>query len=64
MIELKPCPFCGGKDIAYGNCDIMPRFDYAACRKCGAEIRARHEAAGGNAAVAAWNKRAEGVNDE
>lgn len=47
---LLPCPFCGGKDIELG-------FDYAACRKCRAEIVGAWNG-NENAAKKAWNRRA------
>ena len=43
-MELKPCPFCGGKaKVAQSGCEVMQtnrdsvRFDFSVrCRKCGA----------------------------
>jgi len=32
-IELKPCPFCGGKAELHRQSDLM--LDYIACPKCG-----------------------------
>lgn len=62
MTDLKPCPFCGEKDlIDYGIMGgTMEGFDYVQCANCGAEINSVHK---GNyiEAVEAWNRRAETV---
>ena len=64
MSELKPCPFCGGKDIrlltSMFDCDIW-------CSNCGAsvfrEARKTHNCIAENKkdaqtkAVRAWNRR-------
>lgn len=49
--ELKPCPFCGSKDVTVY--ELYPS-SYARCRVCGAEgsLRDSHDEA-----VAAWNRR-------
>jgi Lar family restriction alleviation protein len=50
MIELKPCPFCGGTDlIHYG--------DYIDCRSCDASGPWSTDKA---TSSELWNKRAEG----
>ena len=65
MTELKPCPFCGEKDlIDYGVMGgTMEGFDYVQCANCGAEINAIHN---GNhiEAVEAWNRRAKSVKSQ
>lgn len=61
MIELKPCPFCGGKatlDIArHGG----SQYDYAeiSCKKCGLTIRRNIdvEYSAKDEVIKAWNKR-------
>lgn len=54
MIELKPCPFCGGEaqmmDMGY------PHWVY--CKTCGAKVHGR-VVGDEQASVDAWNKRAE-----
>lgn len=55
MIELKPCPFCGGKaDIYEPDVDIETHLVY--CTKCQAETQlfAKREEA-----IEAWNRRAD-----
>lgn len=53
MIELKPCPFCGGEaDIDVFGPDILFIF----CKECGAESDAFPTA---GEALVAWNTRAE-----
>ena len=50
-VELKPCPFCGSKDVTVY--ELYP-ISYARCRVCGAEgsLRDSHDEA-----AAAWNSR-------
>lgn len=62
MEELKPCPFCGGREIIirqvlYAGID-KPRF-YAQCQKCFAQTAIGWSTKSG--AVKAWNRR---VNNE
>ena len=49
--KLKPCPFCGSKNVTV--CELYPS-SYARCRACGAEgsLRDSHDEA-----AAAWNRR-------
>lgn len=56
MAELKPCPFCGCKDISIGwwydpifGCKVHT----VRCKKCGAEKEGDTE----QQAIDAWNKR-------
>ena len=60
MAELKPCPFCGEKDlIDYGIMGgTMEGFDYVQCENCGAEIHSIHNGKYIEA-IEAWNRRAE-----
>ena len=60
MIELKPCPFCGGKaKLEHGRIG-MTETSYVRCETCGSKgriitISVKYSA---NAmAVFAWNKR-------
>ena len=62
MIELKPCPFCGGKALlSHDHAGIGA--SYIRCEKCGLEsIRflKSFEIASDDKAVEFWNRR---VND-
>lgn len=51
--KLKPCPFCGGKNI-YMFTDIMSRW-WVFCKDCDVQA-GRHETK--EQAVDAWNRRA------
>ena len=54
MIELKPCPFCGGSAfiLKSGSGDLLP---WVTCIKCGAET-GYYETV--EKAIEAWNRRA------
>ena len=52
MTELKPCPFCGGKDVEIRDLKLGI---YAVCRRCGASIKFSHSIVD---VIAAWNRRA------
>ena len=52
MIDLLPCPFCGGSDIRVNG----SRSSFVQCGGCGAESRAEDD---DRAAIAAWNGRAD-----
>lgn len=52
MDDLKPCPFCGSKDVTLRNSGGVR---WAACRVCDAEGGWKDEE---EAAVEAWNNRA------
>lgn len=64
MDKLKPCPFCGGKDIIVRPVQyagIVKTHFYVQCRECFARTR---DYATRPKAIEAWNRRAEhGKND-
>ena len=64
MIELKPCPFCGGKALlSHDHAGIGA--SYVRCEKCGLEsIRflRSFEYASDDRAVEFWNRRADDEN--
>ena len=49
MAELKPCPFCGGEAVLYGQV-----FYYIVCKSCLAESKGNYSE---QAAIEAWNRR-------
>lgn len=57
--KLKPCPFCGCKDIL-----AEPFYPYwIICEECGAKIRGYNQGIGLNSMAAsreAWNRRSKG----
>lgn len=60
--KLKPCPFCGNKDVSVVNGDVYygKRSTYVYCYKCGT----RGPMGYNGDAVTKWNRRAEGNDDE
>lgn len=57
MIELKPCPFCGGEARRFES----KTFGHGiSCKKCG--IKTDYWASKG-AATKAWNRRADDATD-
>lgn len=59
MVELKPCPFCGCRDICIRETPIgnyQNIFYIAICHDCGAKTNYFRLAV---EAKAAWNRRAE-----
>lgn len=52
-IELKPCPFCGGK-AAVINSGVMIGQVYIACRDCYANTKSDSTV---EKAMEAWNRR-------
>lgn len=60
MNDLKPCPFCGSKNVTIieGVTNFFEKINYVLCRSCqcrGASSRFEERA------VEVWNRR---VNDE
>lgn len=53
MVELKPCPFCGGHNM---NVRYLWCRPYIICDKCHAKTPCYNTF---NAAIEAWNRRAE-----
>jgi Lar family restriction alleviation protein len=59
--ELKPCPFCGHKDITVHDFDAYDGYQgnctrwFARCRLCGAAIERKSKAV----AINSWNRRAD-----
>lgn len=56
-IELKPCPFCGGKAEMIVEVSKQPE-SAVFCQKCDAKTAWRHGIDGGLLAAIAWNRRA------
>ena len=59
MAELKPCPFCGNRDV--GISGVLPQFGEemhykVICFNCNAQTRV---CAKRDNAIKAWNRRAE-----
>lgn len=62
MIELKPCPFCGSKNIKiYDTPGTLSTFRYAECNVCGCRIG---NYPGRELAEKAWNKRFNSKDDD
>ena len=64
MQDLKPCPFCGSKDIATFDYPFYKpglKGDYVICMACGAST-GKYEFM--NEAKDAWNTRKAEKNDE
>ena len=65
MIELKRCPFCGGKaEIEHGFCGDMT--SYVHCTECHASVkpvRFAGEYAADEKVAEQWNRRASNDND-
>lgn len=53
MIELKPCPFCGGKPIAT---ETHPGRGFICCSECGATVH-EYDSETPDVLTAAWNTR-------
>lgn len=62
MIELKPCPFCGGKAKMQEDFDIFYSSYVVACLQCG--VRQPHPRYGKELSAAnAWNERIKEENE-
>ena len=58
MIELKPCPFCGGEaNLVQGSSGKL--LPWVRCRDCGAETSDYDSV---EEAAEAWNRRADDAN--
>lgn len=55
MDELKPCPFCGSKEVRMRFDSVIESY-YVTCKKCGAEVSQFYGLK--DEAVEAWNRRA------
>lgn len=58
MVELKPCPFCGGEiDHVSGGLDVDDKgpYWYIYCGKCGGSQYGDHNK---KKVIEAWNRRA------
>lgn len=56
-MNLKPCPFCGGKSVMHGEFGILgqeTQWYWVRCKECGAVIRAYTTE---EQAADAWNAR-------
>lgn len=53
MSELKPCPFCGSKDLRISH--VGRDWNSVICRDCGGE---GPEELGREDAISSWNRRA------
>lgn len=66
MIELKPCPFCGGKATTSERENIknLPYgWRWIGCRHCKVFMDWSHGNTGRSLAIEAWNRRAGGENE-
>ncbi len=53
---LLPCPFCGGTEITYNNCDYGSGKWYT-CESCGIQVKVAYS----EDLMAAWNTRPKGL---
>jgi Lar family restriction alleviation protein len=54
MTELRPCPFCGSKDVYFSGCDGFWTFkEYIHCLGCGVVVKVGHD----GEVVERWNTR-------
>ena len=58
MTELKPCPFCGSRNIDFGvMTGTMSGWTYCQCEECLAEIHVLSPLI--DEAIKAWNRRSD-----
>ena len=61
MAELKPCPFCGGKAVAYKDPSCLVTIRYKAiCEDCSGQMYRGTK----KEVVEAWNRRVENVQSD
>lgn len=53
--ELKPCPFCGGKNIDIQYLSLTKRYYFCRCLDCEAQTKSKTDK---DKAIDAWNRRA------
>lgn len=53
-INIKPCPFCGGKPVIYKS--VLDRTVWVMCSECGATSSYSYSE---KTAIKAWNRRTE-----
>jgi Lar family restriction alleviation protein len=58
MNELKPCPFCGSEEVRMRFDSVFESY-CVTCRNCGAKVFQFYGLK--DAAVEAWNRRADDV---
>ena len=61
MTDLKPCPFCGSKNLSCFNDGYLIQIF---CNACGARTGLHQHDPKCDKAVEAWNRRAENVKDQ
>jgi Lar family restriction alleviation protein len=59
MAKLKPCPFCGNRDVTLWPMDTDTEFPWHSpyCEICGATIMETVTGKNTKAQIKAWNKR-------
>lgn len=63
MAVLKPCPFCGEKDITFGYAGQPAMYAYAYCPNCGAQGPCRDTNASTAGGAINWYKVVSGWQD-
>ena len=60
MTELKPCPFCGSRDVDYAfqyETKFTKPYSFVGCAECGGMMVDRNLDHCLNDAIEAWNRR-------